>query len=106
MVLLIDTSDENFVRLKLSAGSQSYVHKFNSRRDLSERLIPEIERFLKKSKVGLNQLQAIKIAPSSAGFSRIRTGAAVANALGYALGIKQALIRPRYYKIPNITKPA
>ena len=103
MNLLIDTSDLEIIILKLDAPGKNLVHRFAAHYDLSEKLIPEIQKFLKKEKIKVGEIKSIKVNPGPGGFSRIRTGVATANALAYGLKIKQPLIKPYYSKAPNIT---
>ncbi len=105
MTLSIDISDIQVVKLELESFGKLSQHQFVSDRDLSERLVPEIQKFLKKSKVKLSQLSKINTSLDSGHFSRARTGAAVASALSYAIGLKQGGEGLKYDKAPNISKP-
>lgn len=81
---------------------------------ISENLLPEIGKFLRKHKVALKNLKKILVNPGPGGFSSSRTGVATANALAYALDIPAAeypsgkireIVLPKYAKAPNITRP-
>lgn len=102
MILLIDVSDFQKVKLTLSDPTRKQ-HIFGTNHNLSERLLPEIKKFLSKNKKSLKQLSEIKIQPGP-GFSRTRTAAAVANALAFGLNLPQKVINPVYDKAPNITQ--
>ncbi|MBX4187309.1 MAG: hypothetical protein KW802_03590 [Candidatus Doudnabacteria bacterium] len=85
MILFIDTTDFDQTRLAL-VTDQVVWHVFTTR-DLSEKLLPEINKFLRKQKVSLSKVRKLAVVAGPGGFSRTRTGVAVANALAYGLGI-------------------
>ena len=99
MTLFIDASDWSAVKLTLG----DKVHIFESQR-ISETLLPEIKKFLKKQKVKFSDLKKVDVHPGPGHFSRIRTAVAVANGLVFGLGLNQKLATARYNKSPNITK--
>jgi len=124
MLLFIDTSDYEKVSIAL-VEKQVIYHHFKSH-NLSEELLVEIKKFLKKQKVELKQLQKIAVVVGSGGFSRIRTAVSTANALAFALKISitaiskdklptdliklelvksQKMVKPVYDREPNITLP-
>ena len=123
MMLFIDTSDYDEVKLGVINKSEIFIHKFQSR-SLSEILLHQIKSFLKKQKTSLVEIKKIVVVIGPGGFSRIRSAVAVANALAFALkvpiaGINKAevptdlsriaslstkkMVEPRYGKQPNIT---
>lgn len=114
MKLLIDTTQQEKIILGLLGGGKIITKKERQVLQISENLLPEIERFLKKQKVTLKDLTNILVNPGPGGFSSTRTGVAMANALAYALNIPVAewpsgqvreIVLPKYNKAPNITKP-
>jgi len=105
MKLLIDTTNPDLVNLILEEGKKKTTHIFQTDHNLSEKLVPEIKKFLAKQKVRLNQLEKIAVPTSIGHFSRIRTAVATANALSYALKLKQKIIQPVYSNQPNISAP-
>jgi tRNA A37 threonylcarbamoyladenosine modification protein TsaB len=104
MVLFIDSSDREMVRLDLARDKTRVTHIFQTDHNLSEKLIPEIKKFLQKQKVKLNQIKKIEVMAGPGPFSRIRTAVATANALAYALQLKQKMVQPVYDRQPNITR--
>lgn len=100
MELFIDTTEKDKIILGLDEKRKSISVK-----GISESLLPEIEKFLKAKKVALSDLKKISVNHGPGGFSSTRTGVAVANALAYALGLKQKTVLPKYDKAPNISKP-
>ncbi len=124
MILFLDTSDYNQATIAL-IGREVIKHEFQTV-TLSEKLPPEIKKFLKKQGSNLRQLKKIAVVVGPGGFSRIRTAVAVANALAYGLKIpvvpitkdklpsdllelhkfpSQKMVQPVYDREPNITAP-
>ena len=97
MTLLIDSSNREKVVLQILKAK----HEFASE-NLSEKLVPEIEKFLKKQKIKFKDLTKVEV-KTDFGFSKTRTVVATANGLIFSLGLKQKLIQPSYDKAPNIT---
>ncbi|MBI2356032.1 MAG: tRNA (adenosine(37)-N6)-threonylcarbamoyltransferase complex dimerization subunit type 1 TsaB [Candidatus Doudnabacteria bacterium] len=125
MILFIDTTDNDFVRIGLVRNSKFITKQWQTRK-LSETLMLEIKKFLSRQKVNFQDIKRIVVVVGPGFFSRTRTGVATANALAFALaipvaGIKQNQIPkdplkfnrlkyknsvlPYYEKAPNITKP-
>ena len=122
MLLFIDTSDQQIVRLAL-INEGVIKHQFQTQQ-LSESLIVEIKKFCQKQKIKLNQIKKIAVVVGPGGFSRIRTAVATANALAFGLNIPviglklvniptdlkklkilkgEKLVKPMYDHGPNIT---
>lgn len=94
MMLFLDTSVPEYIKMAL-VGQKIINTSFKSH-SASENLIPEIAKFLKKMKVTFKNINKIGVVVGPGHFSRVRTGVATANALGYALnlpvvGIKQGV---------------
>lgn len=104
MDLFIDTTEQNKIQLQILDGSR-VISKFSkSDIKISENLLPMIEKFLKKHKLKLSDLDMVRVNPGPGGFSSTRTGVSTANALNFALG-RNEIVLPRYDKLPNITTP-
>jgi len=122
VILFFDTSDPEQVQLAL-IDQRIVWHKFASR-NLSEELLPQIQKFCQKQKVKLNNLAKIAVVVGPGGFSRVRTAVSTANALAFGLSIPviglkkeqidqgldkissikgQKIVAPFYDKNPNIT---
>lgn len=114
MNLLIDTTQtEKIIIALIDERGREVARREKKVFQISENLLPEIERLLKKYKATLKNLSKILVNPGPGGFSSTRTGVATANALAYALNIPvaewssgkiKALVLPKYDKPPNITK--
>lgn len=97
-VLFIDTSDRENQTIKLDGKT------FKVEGDL----VSFLAQTLEKEKTSFDQIKDIKIKKGPGSFTGLRMGAAVANALRYALGIEEdprKVVLPRYGKSPNISKP-
>ena len=105
LILFIDTTEKDRLKFSLFQGEKQ-IDGLNKKIDKhSERLLPELEKFLKKNKVKLSGLKKVSINAGPGGFSSTRTGVAVANALNFALGNEEDIVLPKYDREPNITRP-
>ena len=127
MILFIDTSDFNGLRLGLVAKDfvRESVHSvaYNENYKTGEFL----ENFLRQNKVQPKQLSKIIVCSGPGSFTGIRVGVALAEAMGFALGITVTAIKKgqvpkdltklqtlrvgkavtlNYGQEPNITLPA
>ncbi|MCX6798293.1 MAG: hypothetical protein NTX66_03745 [Candidatus Falkowbacteria bacterium] len=76
---------------KLAAVKATHLtiakQEFMASRSQAEKLLPAIDKLLKKNKVKLSDLRKIIVADSGGSFTSLRIGVATANALAYALNI-------------------
>ena len=87
MILVIDASSRDQVKLGLLSKNMVFWHKFQVNYDFSQKLPVEIEKFLKKRKISLKSLKKLAISAGPGPFSHIRTAVASANAFALALNI-------------------
>ncbi len=85
-VLTIDTSKPNMVSVSLIT-SEKDLRKESEQKFGSQVLLNLIEEILKEAELKLQNLDEIKVATGPGSYTGLRVGAAVANALGYSLGI-------------------
>ena len=127
MLLFINTTDSNKTELALVSKEKIDKLEFVTNRDLSEKLLPQIQKLLKNKKIKLKDLTGIAVVKGPGSFMGIRTGVATGNTLAYVLnipifGIKQSqkmenltkisekskklgvFIKPLYNRSPGITK--
>ncbi len=89
MILIIDTSDSKVIRLFLEKNNKIVKKKtVIADRRQAEKLLPAIELLLKSVKLGLKEIEKIKVNHKGNSFTSLRIGILTANALAYALGIK------------------
>lgn len=89
MILIIHTLDQAAIHLTLghlNGKVMSTLHKVVKGRQ-TEMVTPAIDQLLKRSKVKLTDLIGIIVASGPGGFTAVRSGVVVGNALGFALGI-------------------
>lgn len=113
MQLLIDTTQKGRLYFSLFEDKKNVSELAKPIKELSEKLLLELNDFLRKRKVKLDELSKILVNPGPGRFSSTRTGVATANALALALGIPvgrwpsgriKEVVLPKYNHAPNITK--
>ncbi|MFA5247804.1 MAG: tRNA (adenosine(37)-N6)-threonylcarbamoyltransferase complex dimerization subunit type 1 TsaB [Patescibacteria group bacterium] len=88
MILSINTTNNSFIEISLKkAGEVLVVEKIAVDRTQAEKLLPAIEKILKKQKIKLKDLEKIEVENRGGSFTSLRIGVATANALGFSLGI-------------------
>lgn len=84
MKLFIDSSN----REKIIVGVGDERYEKEATKDKSQQLLPFIEETLNKKHLSFKDISEIEVFPGPGSFTGLRVGVSVANALGYALGIK------------------
>ncbi|MBU1160797.1 MAG: hypothetical protein ABII99_01050 [Patescibacteria group bacterium] len=104
MDLYINTTKNNseFIEIALKKGAETAPPQFSSlceenwggavsaikaKRMQAEKLLPAIDKLLKKNKIKLSDIKKIQVENQGGSFTALRIGVVTANALGYALGI-------------------
>ena len=82
MILIIDISQEPALILK-KGGKIIADHSWPGLYQLDETLLIEIDKFLKKNKVGLKEIKEIKVKPSKKSMVSARIAKAAALGLKY-----------------------
>ena len=117
MILYINTTKNDKVELQLKKGNKVVAKsEFNVKFNQAEKLLPGIDKLLKKSKTKLRSIKKIEVENQGGTFSSLRIGVITANALGFALDIpvigtngkeikskNLSIVKPIYNKDPNIT---
>jgi tRNA A37 threonylcarbamoyladenosine modification protein TsaB len=125
MLLFIDPTDIDKNTLALVTPKKVTMFNFPGERT-SENLMPQVKKFLAKNNYDFSDIEKIALVAGPGSFSKVRSGVAVANALGLALNLEiialnknkipgdlqtllrekgKKLIRPIYGGKPHITKP-
>lgn len=131
MILYINTIEKDKVIIALKKGNLFFAKKtLKTKYNESEKLIPEIKKILENKKIALKKIKKIEvenISKEDTGFTALRIGVVIANALAYGLNIpvvssesnffrkkesapfvfdknKIYIVEPIYNKEPNITK--
>lgn len=89
MILRIDTHnmEEVIVSLASDSGETIAIHKAYNKYG-SQVLLPAIKSLLKEHKKELRDLTGIEVNTGPGSYTGLRVGVAVANVLGFVLGIK------------------
>lgn len=104
MVLKIDTTNTEEIIVWLEDTKSNKTDKIISKQERgSQVLLPMIVKILKKNKADFKDIGQIRVNPGPGSFTGTRVGVAVANALGYALGVpvngkKGKIVMPLYAK--------
>ena len=86
MLLSIDTSCGETTRIQVRRKDKTIVEKiFSFQR--AEKLLVSLDTFLHQNNIKLSDFREIKVNNRGGGFTSLRIGIAVANALAYALKI-------------------
>jgi tRNA threonylcarbamoyladenosine biosynthesis protein TsaB len=83
MKLFIDTSD----RQKIIVGVDGKEYREAATDGTSQKLLPLIEKALKGRRKSFTDIKEIKVVTGPGSFTGLRVGVAVANTLGWALGV-------------------
>ena len=129
MNLIINTTNRNEIIVALGDNENIFEESLKTSFHESEKLLPLIEKVLKKAKKDLKEIEKIIVITGPGPFTSLRIGIAVANALALSLkipvvgfkadefkSIKDLIrqgeqkrgdnfVKPYYNKKPNITKP-
>ncbi len=88
MILIINTVPRDHFSILLARKAGEFkLKKVAGNFHQAEKLLPTIDALLKKEKLKLKDLRAIGVVVGPGGFTSVRVGVAVANGLGYGLGL-------------------
>jgi tRNA A37 threonylcarbamoyladenosine modification protein TsaB len=113
MILIIDrTLDDHNVYIAIEKDGKIIIEKkFAAKYAQAEKLLPEVDKLLKKSKIKLADIKEIRVENRGGTFTSLRIGVITANALGYALGVlvnkvknknNINIVKPEYNREPII----
>ena len=122
MILQIDTTKKDCIIVSIKNSNRLLVTKnIKAKYSQAEKLLPLIEKTLKECKILLSDIKEIEVVnkgENKTSFTSLRIGVITANALAFALGVPVKgnsgkefnkkkynfkIIKPIYYKEPNIT---
>lgn len=87
MILCIDTKDQKKIVVSLKKNGEIVKSLTEQNEYGSQVLLPLIIKLIKTKNYELSTLTAIEVETGSGSFTGLRVGVAVANALGFSLGI-------------------
>lgn len=85
-IVSIDTSLANKIKVVLNVGKKEYIQE-SEQKFGSQALLGLITDLIKQARIEYKDLTEIKVATGPGSYTGLRVGVAVANALGYSLGI-------------------
>lgn len=101
MELFLNTSERSQREITLLDNKGRIIERVVTKGDI----LSSIEELLKRKGLEAYSLEKASIYPGPGSFTSLRMGCAVANALNYALGLKDAkhLVTPNYSAPPKIS---
>ncbi|MDD4902458.1 MAG: hypothetical protein PHE24_04975 [Patescibacteria group bacterium] len=88
MILYLNTISQPEIEIAIKDGEKIIAQsKIEARRVQAEKLLMAVETILRKKKIKLSALEAVEVENKGGSFTSLRIGVAVANALGFALGV-------------------
>ena len=94
MLLIINTTTQDYLEIILVGDRGEFkVKKIIGRYSQAEKLMPAIDKFLQAQKSPINQLSGLGVVTGPGGFTAVRIGVAVANALAWSLNLPLVGIR-------------
>lgn len=94
--LYIDTTSNKEIIVRLTIDGKTFEEKREITPRETQLVLPLLVEMLEKHNLKLSDLNSIDANSGPGSFTGIRVGVAVANALIFALGLKQKLIEPTY----------
>ena len=99
--LKIDTSSNERTVVALNIDGKRFEKVEEKKIVTSQILLPLIEALLKENKKSIQDVTSIKVAEGPGSYTGLRVGVAVANTLGWLLGIpvngkKNTIVEPKY----------
>ena len=88
MTLLIDLSKEKLCLILERNKKKIAVHKWDGLYQLSETLLVELDKFLKKNKINLSDIKKFKVIPSEKSIVSTRIAEAVVSGLKAKMKLK------------------
>ncbi|MBI4057775.1 hypothetical protein HY405_00415 [Candidatus Microgenomates bacterium] len=83
----INSTDSSKTTVKFTVGKKSFSTVEQNEFLKAQILLPLLSKMLKKHKLSFRDIRAIEVNPGPGSFTGIRVGVAVANTLGWALGV-------------------
>lgn len=88
MHIYIDTTQQNIVKVILNIKGNEYVKASAAKNHRDQFVLPIINEMLIEHKAKITDIKSVSINPGPGSFTGIRVGMSIANAISYALGLK------------------
>lgn len=86
--LYIDTRDNKNIIVRLEKKGQIFEEKSIANKNKAQAALPLIEKVLKQAKIKASNVNDIRVETGPGSFTGLRVGIAIANALGFGLGVR------------------
>ena len=86
VVVFIDTSASDSIRVGIEKDGKT-VEKVAERKSQAQMVLPVVEELLKSQKLKLSDITEIKVHTGPGSYTGLRVGLAIANMLGFLLGV-------------------
>lgn len=101
IILILDTAQREKTIVSLRIDRESYDEVIDSSRQKSQVVLSLIDRLLQRKQLSLSEITEIRINSGPGSFTGLRVGVAIANTLGWYLGIpvngkKGQIVEPLY----------
>lgn len=96
ITLFLDTTSNKEIIVRLTVDKEVFEEKVVIENNRAQVVLPTIEKMLKDHGLEVQDIQKVESNPGPGSFTGVRVGAAIANALIFALGLSQKLIEPKY----------
>lgn len=87
MTLYINTKDAKLIKVALKKGDKIVSFLEEENQYGSQILLPLVDKILKAQNLEYKDLDGVEVETGPGSFTGLRVGVAVANALGFALGV-------------------
>lgn len=88
MILYINTKDARLIEVGIKKEGE-FIDKLSDENQYgSQSLLPLIKKLLEKNNLVFKDIQGIEVEKKGESFTGLKVGVSVANALGFALGVK------------------
>lgn len=98
--LYIDTRDNKRIVVRLEIQKETFEEKSVASVKKAQATLPMIEKLLKRARLGISDIDEIKVEMGPGSFTGLRVGISIANALSFA-----GLIRINGKKVGEIETP-
>ena len=85
--LYIDSSNNLEIIIKLEIEGKTFIRKHVGQQRSSQMVLPLIDEILKEHGIKVQEITKIFVNPGPGSFTGLRVGVAIANTLGFLLGI-------------------
>jgi len=94
--LFIDTTSNKEIIVRLTIGKNLFEEKIPIENNRTQVVLPTIQQLLAEHGLTVQNIDTVEVNPGPGSFTGVRVGAAIANALIFALRLSDKLVEPVY----------